>query len=139
LPDVGVDVGDAVLLGNLGEVADPGHTPGPHELVPAILGAAAGGVSVAAVIDDEVELRPILRGLAHVVHLGIGEEMRPSFSCCLREQAFVHADVLDAVFSAQLVGLVGDPLVVHAPGMLGLVLVGVVADGIALDRFRLPL
>ena len=45
----------------------------------------------------------------------------------------MHTDVLDAVLHGQLIGLVGDLLVVHAPGVLALVLVGVVANRIALD------
>jgi hypothetical protein len=44
LADVGIDVGDAVLLRDLGEVADPVDASGLLELRPPVLGAATGRV-----------------------------------------------------------------------------------------------
>jgi hypothetical protein len=49
----------------------------------------------------------------------------------------VHADVLDAVLERQLAALAGDLLVVHPPRVAADVLVDVIADRIAVDRFGL--
>jgi hypothetical protein len=54
-----------------------------------------------------------------------------------REQSLVYADVLDAGLHHLLVAPVGDLLVVHAPGVAADLLVGVVADRIALAGLRL--
>ena len=54
-----------------------------------------------------------------------------------REQSLVDADVLDAGLHHPLIALVGDLLVVQPPRIAADVLVGVVADGVALAGLRL--
>jgi hypothetical protein len=78
-------------------------------------------------------LRPILRRLAHVGHIGEAAQVGELLLDARREQSFVNADVLDAVLERQLVPLVGDLFVVHAPGVAANLLVGVIADRVALD------
>src|SRR5688572_20513841 len=61
LSEIAVDVGHAVLRGNLGEVGHPVDAAAAVELLDAFLVCAAGEAE-RRVVDDEVELRPVLRG-----------------------------------------------------------------------------
>ena len=94
---------------------------------------AAAGVAIAGMVDDEIQLRPVLGGFADVAHVHKGTQGGELLFDRGREQSLVDADVLDAVLDAHLVGAIGGFLVVHAPGMAGEIFVGVVADGVALD------
>ena len=53
--------------------AHPGDAPVPLELRPDDRGIAAD-VAMDGLIDDEVELRPVLGGLAYVAAVGLLEE-----------------------------------------------------------------
>ena len=77
LAEIAVDVGHAVLRGNLREVGHPVDAPGLIELLHADAVRAAG-VAERRVVDDEVELRPVLRGLADVAHVGVRQQVRKS-------------------------------------------------------------
>ena len=90
-------------------------------------------------IDDEVELRPVLRRLAHVAHVRVLEQMRKLLLDLGREQTLVDAHVAQrrirlAPLHELLVEGIGDLLVIEPPRPLGKMLVRVVADGVALPR-----
>jgi hypothetical protein len=97
------------------------------------------------VVDHEVELRPVLRRLADVADVAVADQVRKLLLHRRREQALVDADVLQAgtvgillrPFHQPLVERIHQLLVVQAEGMLGEVLVGVVADGVALPGIGL--
>ncbi len=135
---VGIDVVDAVDFRDVGEVAGPGDAAGTLELLQRHVRIAAD-VAVGAVIDDEVELRPVFRRLAHIAGVDEAAQVRKLPVERGGEQALVDADVLDAGLDELLVALVGDLLVVHAPGIAADLLVGVVADRVALHRLGLEL
>jgi hypothetical protein len=69
LAHISVDVAHPVLRRDVGEVAGPGDASGALELCQRLLRVAAD-VAVGRVIDDEVELRPILRRLTDVGDIG---------------------------------------------------------------------
>src|SRR5882724_2233187 len=137
LAKVSVDVVDAVLARGLREVRHPLDAPGLLELRPGVVRLAAAGEAVGRVVDDEVELRPVLGRLAHVSHVGVGEEMRELLLDGWREEPLVDADIDEAGLGEFLVGLVGDLLVVQTPRVLADFFVGLVADVVALERIRL--
>ena len=60
-------------------------------------------MAIGAVIDDEIELRPILRRLADVAHVDEAAQIGELPLERRRKQALVHADVLDAGFDEFLV------------------------------------
>ncbi len=80
-----------------------------------------------------------LAALADVAHVRVGQQVRELLLRVRREEPFVHAHVHEAGLEELLVGLVGHLLVVHAPGILADLLVGVVADRVALERVGLQL
>ena len=53
-------------------------------------------------VDDEVELRPILCGLADISDIGKATQMWKLFLNSRREQPLVDADVLDSQFARAL-------------------------------------
>ena len=75
LAEIGVDVGHAVLAGDLGQVGHPVHAAGLLELGERVGGVAAAREAIGPVIDDEVELRPVLRRLADIAHIGMRQQM----------------------------------------------------------------
>ena len=110
---------EALSFGQLGAIVGPrqartGDTLCAPEAVRSLGGPAAAGEPVGGVVDDEVDLRPVLRRLAHVVHPRVGQEAREALLDLRREQALVDAD--DVVPGAQdaLVERVHHPLVVYA-------------------------
>ena len=137
LADVRVHVGDAILRRNLGEIGHPLDASCLLELCPRILGAAAAGEAVAAVIDDERHLRPVLGRSADVAHVGVREQVRELLLDRRREQSLVHAHLVVAGLEQLLVERIDELVVVHPPRVLAEVLVGVVADRIALERVGL--
>ncbi len=139
LAEIAVHVGHAEARRNVGQIVHPVDAPGALHLLPGIVGAPAGGESIGRVVNDEVELRPVLRGLADVFDVGIAQQIRKRALGMRRKQALVHAHVLDAGLERLLVVRVDDLLVVHAPWPFGHRLVGVVADGVALDGIGLQL
>jgi hypothetical protein len=114
LPEVAVHVGDAVLGRNLREVGDPVDAPGLLELRPA-RGPLTADEPEGGMVDDEVELRPVAGGLAHVAHVGIGDEVGESLRRRHRIEPLVHADVDEPGLDQLLVERVQQLLVVHAP------------------------
>ena len=114
-----------------------------HEMRPVWSNSAMPSAGLAAdpaigrVVDQEIELRPVLRRLADIADIGIGPQMREFLLDRRGEQALVDADVLDAGFRDLLVERVHQLFVVGVPRMLREFLVGVVADRIALPRIRL--
>src|ERR1700674_115027 len=94
-------------------------------------------MAVGGMIDDEIELRPVLGGLADIGDVGEASQIGKRLLYPRREQPLVDADVLAAFLHHLLVTLVGDFLVVHPPGITADVLMGVVADGVALAGLRL--
>ena len=80
-----------------------------------------------------------LRRLAHVPHVAVGAEAREALVQRRREEPLVDADVDEARLQHLLVGRVDELLVVHPPRVLALVLVRVVADGVALEGVGLEL
>src|SRR5262245_46055807 len=90
-------------------------------------------------IDDEVELRPVSRCLPYIPHIGMRQQVREFFSDRGREQSLVHADIDQPGLEASLVERVDYLLVIHAPGILTQLLMGIVTDGVALKRVRLKL
>src|SRR4029450_287173 len=117
----------------------PLDAPGLLELRPGILYLAAAGETVAAVIDDEVDLRPVLGRLADVAHVRVGPPVRELLLDRRREQALVDAPLVVARLDELLVERIDELVVVHPPRVLAEVLVGVVADRVALERVRLGL
>ena len=90
-------------------------------------------------VDDEIELRPILGGLADVADVAITQQMRELLFHGWRKQSFVDAHIDDswmilAPLHETLVEGIHNFLVIETIGMLGEILVGVVAYGVALPR-----
>ncbi len=131
LAEIAVDIGDAIFRGNLGELADPRD---PAGLVPLRhgFGGRAADMSVGGMVDDEIELRPILCRLADIAHIGIGGEVGKLPFDGGREQPLVDANILDARLHEPLVSGVHQLLVVEVPRIVAAFLVGVVADRVAL-------
>src|SRR2546426_9852468 len=111
----------------------PLDAPALLELRPRLVHRAATGEAVARVVDDEVELRPVLGRAADVPHVGVGQEVRELLLDRGREQPLVDADVDEPRLERLLVERVDDLLVVEPPRVLADVLVGVVADRVALE------
>src|SRR5262245_18693832 len=63
----------------------------PLELGQRLLRIAAD-MAVGRVVDDEVELRPVFRRLAHVGHIGEAGQVRKLLLYPWREQALVNTD-----------------------------------------------
>jgi RNA polymerase sigma factor RpoD-like protein len=139
LAEVAVHVAHAVLRRDLGQVGHPVDAAGLRSNCASVLGACRRPEAVARVVDDEVQLRPVLRRFGDVAHVGVLQQVREAFRHRRREQPLVHAHVDDARPSRALVERVEQLLVVHPPGVLRQVLVGVVADRVALERVGLQL
>jgi len=120
-----------VFFGNFGEVADPRAAPGLVEFLHAV-GRFAADPAIARMVDEEIELRPILGRLADIADIGIGPQMRELLFGGGREQTLMDADVLDPRFHRLFIERVHQLLVIGVPGMVRLLLVGVVADRVAL-------
>jgi len=69
LADVAIDIVDAILGGNVGKIAGPGDPPGALEFGQRLLRIAAD-MAVSGVIDDEIELRPVLGSLTDIGDVG---------------------------------------------------------------------
>src|SRR6202030_3084662 len=95
LAKVGIDIGDAVLGGNLSQVGDPGDAAGLVPLGHCDRGIAAD-VPVRAVINDEVKLRPVLSCCADVARVGVFSQARKFLFHPRWEKTFMDADVLDS-------------------------------------------
>src|ERR1700733_2929177 len=119
-----------------GEGHGPLDSAGAFEVRQRHLGVTAD-VAISGVIDDEIELRPILGGLADVRDVNETAQVGKLMFDARRKQPFMNADILDARFHHSLVTLVGDLLVVHPPRVAADLLMGIVADGVALAGFRL--
>jgi hypothetical protein len=65
LADVAIDVADAVFPRNVRKVAGPGDALGALEFGER-LGRIAADMAIGRVVDDEIQLRPILRRLADI-------------------------------------------------------------------------
>jgi hypothetical protein len=109
------------------------------ELLQQPIGNAAAGPAIPRVVDDEVELRPVLRRLADVAHVRVGTQMREALldrggNSPLWTQTFRQAGLHQL-----LVEGIHQLLVVERQGCLRQVLVGVVADRVALERIGLEL
>src|SRR5438270_7518220 len=102
-PTSAVDIAHAVLGRDLGEIGHPLDAPRLFELRPGILHLAAAREPVAAVIDDEVDLRPVLGGAAHVAHVGVREQVRELRLHRRREESLVNADLVLARLEQLLV------------------------------------
>src|SRR5260370_7158209 len=129
-------IAHAVLRRDISEVACPGDAAGTLELGEGLLRIAAH-VAVGRVVYDEVELWPVLGRLANIGHIRESTQVGKFLLYARCEKALVDTDVLDPCLHHLLVPLVGDLLVVHAPGIAADILVGVVTDRIALATIRL--
>ena len=93
LAEIAVDVADAVLGRDLGEVAGPFDAAGLLELRIAVRrGAGRAGPAIGRVVDDEADLRPVLGRLADIVDRGVGREVREALLGRGRIEALVDAD-----------------------------------------------
>ena len=119
------------------DVADPGDLLGIGALgVDDLDAGAVGQPAVAAeagVVDDEVEVGPVLGGLLQVE--------RPARLLVERaqRQPLVDAEVLDAQRLGLLPERIGDLLVVHPPGLLADLGAGVHLPGVDLQVLDLAL
>src|SRR5262249_49476287 len=95
LADVAIDVADAVLRRNVSKVGGQRDAAGALEPRQRWLWIPAD-VAVGRVVDDEVELRPILGCLTDVGDISEAAQVRKLLLHPWREQALVNADVLDA-------------------------------------------
>jgi hypothetical protein len=124
----------------ISQIAHPLTAPGFFKVCHAVgrfgRDGAAADVAVTGVVNQEVELGPILCGFANIADIHEGTQIRELRFDRRREEAFVHADISYAGFDGFFVGAVGDFLVVHTPGMTGLILVGIVTDRVTLERIR---
>ncbi len=133
-----VDVFDLwVALKDAEDLADPGDFLRVVGFGIADFFAGAGGEktrpAVGRVINDEVQIGPILGGFFEVErHAGFLVERA-------QRQAFVDAEVLDAELARSLPKRIRDFLVVHEPGLLAELGAGVHLPGVDLELFDLPL
>ena len=112
--------------------------------LPGVLGGAAAGPTISRVVNNEIELRPVLCRLADVADVAVADQMGEFAFDRRREKSLVDADVdhagmVFAPFHQPFIERIHDLFVVEAIGMLGQMLVGVVADGVALPRIGLEL
>ena len=94
-------------------------------------------MAIGGVVDDKIQAGPILRGLADVADIGVGQQLRKLLGDGGCEQTLVDADVPDPGALESFVGRIHQRLVVQPPGIVAGVLVGVVADGVALPAVGL--
>src|SRR3546814_769363 len=92
LADVGTNIGDTMGLRNLGKVTDPGQATSPGELFPCLAGLAAD-MAIAGMIDEEIELWPILRSFGDIAHIGIAPKVWVTLLQSLGEQSLVDANI----------------------------------------------
>jgi len=93
LPDIAIDVADAYCAG-CREIGGPGDAAGALEFRQRDSWIAAD-MAIGRVVDDEVELRPVLRGLSDIGDVGEAAQVRYCFSIP-GGTALVDADILDA-------------------------------------------
>ena len=86
LADVAIDVADAVLRRDVREVAGPGDPPGALELGKRLRRIAAD-MAVGRVVDDEVELRPVLGSLPDIGDVGEAAQVGVLLLDCGREKS----------------------------------------------------
>src|SRR3546814_17785685 len=79
-------------LRNLGKVTDPGQATSPGELFPCLAGLAAD-MAIAGMIDEEIELWPILRSFGDIAHIGIAPTLWVRLLQSLGEQPLVAAPI----------------------------------------------
>ncbi len=138
LAQIAVHVFHAVLLRDVGQVGDPIDAPGLLKLIPArFLGAT--GEAKPRVVNDEVQLREVFRRFAHVAHVGVFQKVGKLLGGGGREQAFVHTHIGQAGFGFApldqfFIKRVEQFFVVQVPRVARQVFVGVVANGVALER-----
>src|SRR3546814_11317112 len=77
-------------LRNLGKVTDPGQATSPGELFPCLAGLAAD-MAIAGMIDEKIELWPILRSFGDIAHIGIAPKVWVTLLQSLGEQSLVDA------------------------------------------------
>ena len=112
--ELGIDVGDAELLRDLRQVADPADAAGLLELRPRLVGQLEGRAQ-AGVVHHEVHLRPVLGGLADVPGGGVLPDAGVRLLVVGRQQALVDADRGDAGLHRLLVERIHQLLVVEPP------------------------
>src|SRR4029434_5568591 len=83
--------------------------------------------------------RPVSGCLPHISHIGMRQQVREFFSNRGREQSLMYADVDQSSPEASLVERVDYLLVIHTPRILAQLLMGIVTDGVALERVWLKL
>ena len=112
--DLAVDVAHPVLGRDLGQVGGPLHAAGLLELGQRVLRRLLERPK-RAVVDDEVELGPVLGRLAHVPDRVVLPDARPGLLVVGGQQALVDADGADAGLGDLLVERVHQLLVVEPP------------------------
>src|SRR5262245_8953318 len=134
--DLAVDVLHAELAGDLGQVARPLDLTGLLELGQRRVGRLQE-VAERAVIDHEVELRPVLGGLAQVPDRRVLPHLWPRGLVVGGQQSLVDADRVDARLRRLLVERIDELLVVEPPVRLELGRKEWIADRVALPAVRL--
>ncbi len=134
--ELGMHVLHAELLRNLRQVGHPVDAAGVLELLQRSVRQFDEGPQ-RGVIDDERDLRPVLRGLAQVPHRGVFPDLRPALLVVRGQQALVNADRSEAGLHALLVERIDALLVVQPPVRTLLGEEDRIADGVALPAVGL--
>src|SRR6516225_12003739 len=89
--NLAIHVGDSVLRRYLGKVGSPFDAARSFELGPGLVRQFEKWPQC-RMIDDEVHLRPILGGLADIVHSGVLPDAGERFLVIRRQKTLVSAD-----------------------------------------------
>src|SRR3546814_16767460 len=115
-------------LRNLGKVTDPGQATSPGELFPCLAGLAAD-MAIAGMIDEKIELWPILRSFGDIAHIGIAPKVWVTLLQRLGEQSLLYANFGKTGLHRLLIEGIDERFSI-APPRFGQIIVRVFADGI---------
>ena len=90
-------------------------------------------------VDDEIDLRPILGGLADIIHAGEGQKMRELLRHLLREKPLMDTHSIYARLQQPFIERIKQLFIIHPPWVDGQMLVGIVANRIAFEAIGLEL
>jgi hypothetical protein len=93
-------------------------------------------MAVARVVDDEIQIRPVLRRPPDVADIGVRQQVGELLRDRRSEQSLMDTDVADTGLAEPLVRGIHQLFVVHPPRIVAGLLVGVIADSIALPAVR---
>src|SRR3546814_4711733 len=92
-------------------------------------------MAIAGMIDEEIELWPILRSFGDIAHIGIAPKVWVTLLQSLGEQSLVDANIGKTGLHRLLIEGIDERFVIEPP-RFGQIFVRVVADGIAFEGVR---